>query len=113
MPKTVTNETTNNILEFLTRRKIFAWRQNVAPIPVVRAGSLTGFRSGGKSGISDIVAVSPPHGRGIFIEIKTGKDKLRPEQIGFKRNVELMGGLYLEVKDYEDFLNKWVIHFPE
>lgn len=100
---TKTNETTNNILQFLTSSKIFGWRQNVAPIPVVRGGSVTGFRSGGKSGISDIVAVLPPQGRGLFIEIKTGKDKLRSEQIGFQRNVELMGAVYLVVKDFDDF----------
>ncbi len=107
MAQSQTNETTSNILEFLTRSKIFCWRQNVAPIPVARAGSVVGFRSGGKSGISDIVAISPPNGRGVFIEVKTGRDKLRPEQEGFKRNVTLMGAMYLEVKDFEDFKRQW------
>ena len=107
MKQSKTNDTTAKILEFLTKQKVFCWRQNVAPIPVARAGSIVGFRSGGKSGISDIVAVLPPTGRGAFIEVKTGKDKLRPEQEGFKRNVTLMGAIYMEVKDFEDFQQQW------
>lgn len=102
-----TNDTTRDILEFLIRNKIFAWRQNVSPIPTRRDGVITGFRSGGKAGVSDIVAIYPPNGRAIFIEVKTGSDRQRPEQKGFQRNVELMGAVYIIVKTYADFLEQW------
>lgn len=43
-------------------------------------------------------------GRSIEIEVKHGKDKMRPEQIKYKERVESAGGLYLVVKTWEDFL---------
>ena len=54
-----TNETTRLILNDLFKRGIFAWRQNVAGIPLPGGG----FRPSGKKGVSDILAVMPPGGR--------------------------------------------------
>lgn len=102
-----TNETSSKIIELFTRHDILAWRQNTSGIPLHREGVIIGFRPSAKAGISDIIAILPPVGRGVFIEIKTGKDKIRPEQEGFKRNVSLMGGIFLEVKDFQDFLDQW------
>lgn len=63
----------------------------------------------GKVGSSDIFAILPPAGTFLGIEVKTGKDSLRPEQTGFIKNIEAMGGKCLVVKDFEDFEKK-VIH---
>lgn len=77
------------------------------PIPVCRNGAVVGFRSGGKSGIPDIVGMLRPHGRFFGVEIKTGRDKLRPEQIGFHSQARKLGAFILVVKDYEDFIDQW------
>jgi hypothetical protein len=108
----VTNQTTRDILNFLFKERVFAWRQNTLPIPMVREGVVTGFRPGGLSGQPDIVGILPAignrdGGRYIGIEIKTGKDRLRPEQIGFHANVRLMGGVIMVVHTFEDFLEQF------
>ena len=96
---TKTNETTRFILNELYKRKIFAWRQNIAGIPLPQGG----FRPAGKSGLPDIIAILPPDGHFLGIEVKTGKDRLRLEQVGFILNAERMGAKVLIVKDFEDF----------
>jgi hypothetical protein len=107
MSKTKTNETTREILGFLFTEGVFAWRENVLPVPVVRAGAVTSFRSGSKAGKPDIMGILPHVGRTICCEIKTGKDRLRPEQVGFLETARKMGALVMVVKDYEDFLRRW------
>jgi hypothetical protein len=42
-------------------------------------------------------------GRLIEIEVKHGKDRLRPEQIEYKKQIEHSGGVYLVVKTWDDF----------
>jgi hypothetical protein len=49
----------------------------------------------------------PPVGRFFGIEVKIGKDKLRPAQLSFKRQAEFCGGLYIVVKDFEGFLEEF------
>lgn len=102
-----TNDTTRDILSFLFAARVFAWRENVLPVPVARAGSVIGFRSGSKSGKPDIMGILSPNGRSLCCEVKTGKDKLRPEQIGFLENARKMGALVMVVKDFKDFLKQW------
>src|SRR6185436_6043614 len=101
---TQTNETTTLILDFLLHRKILAWRQNVLPIPITRQGQLVGYRPGSKAGLPDILAILPPSGRTLLIEVKTGKDQLRPVQIAFLEQSRSCGAMVLMVKDYDDLL---------
>ena len=100
---TKTNETTKLILADLYKRQIFAYRNSVGAISTPH-----GFYQMGKTGSSDVIAILPPRGRFLGIEIKTGKDRLRPAQIGFIRNVELMGGLTMTVKSFEDYTQQLV-----
>ncbi len=51
-------------------------------------------------GISDLIAVKD--GRVLFIEIKTGRDKLRPDQQKFRADIESHGGRYIEARCLED-----------
>lgn len=102
-----TNELTTRIIEHLYTLGIFAWRQNTLPVPMVREGVFSGFRPASKSGVPDICAILPPGGRYVGIEIKTGKDRLRPEQIGFHQSVGKVGAVVLVVKDFEDFLEQF------
>ena len=98
-----TNQITKEILEFLLKQRIFAWRENTAPIPLPDG---KGYRSSGLSGKPDIIAIS--HG-GIFIgiEVKYLKDKLRPAQVSFHIQAQELGAIMLVVKDFDDFMNQW------
>ena len=57
-----------------------------------------------EKGLPDIVAVIA--GRFAGIEVKAGKDKLSPDQLHRKFEIERAGGLYFEARSTDDFL-KW------
>lgn len=95
-----TNKLTNDIIDFLYKRGIFCWRSNSTGIMNHNTGN---FRSGAKKGVADILAVLPPNGKFMAIEIKTGSDRLSDEQIGFGKNIENVGGLWCVAKNFEDF----------
>lgn len=102
-----TNKTTILILDYLLAHKILARRINVIGVPIQRDGHTTGYRPSTMVGMPDILGWLPPSGRGLAIEIKTGKDKLRPEQITFLANFERMGGLVIVTSSFEDFKQKY------
>ena len=99
-----TNETTSQILKYLFEKKIFAWRHNTTGIPLAGGG----FRPAAMTGVSDILGIIPPLGRFLAVEVKTGRDRIRPEQVGFLRNIERSGGIALVVKDFNDFLQQFL-----
>ena len=94
-----TNETTRQILEWFEVNKHLAWRHNQIRVPG------RGFPKRNK-GIGDIVAVLRPSGRHIEVEVKTGKDRVRPDQYLRGMEVQRVGGYYLVVKDFQDFLGQ-------
>ena len=108
--KSKTNETTAQILKFLTFDiRAFVWRNNVLPVPLPGG---RGFRPGSKLGVPDIIGILPEWGKmagGTFIgvEVKTGKDKVRPEQEGFHTQARKLGAIILIVKDFKDFETQW------
>jgi hypothetical protein len=104
MAKTQTNETTRKIIAYLFKQGVFAWRQETGGI---YDKSRNIYRTAAKTGVSDILACLPSNGTLLAIEVKTGTDRLRDEQIGFLENVRRMGGLAIVAKDFEDFLNQW------
>lgn len=111
-----TNTTTRLILNRLFGFGVFAWRHNTLPVPIFRAGIPTGFRSGSKQGLPDIMGIVPPgvlaplrdrYGIPLWVEVKTGRDSLRPEQLGAHATARKMGAIVLVVKDEQDFLKQW------
>lgn len=52
-------------------------------------------------GKADIKAVIK--GRAIEIEVKHGADRMKPDQIKYKAQIEASGGVYLVVKTWDDF----------
>ncbi len=66
---------------------------------------MVAMKSAGKVGVPDVCSVCPG---GVFlgIEVKIGNDRMRPEQEGFKRSLEFVGGYYLVVHNKEDYLQK-------
>lgn len=101
-PRITANALTREILHFLFRNRIFAWRANTTGIfdPTLRK-----FRTSPKKGVSDILAIVPPTGKLLAIEIKMGKDRLSPEQEGFLLSVKQAGGLSFVAHDFESFIS--------
>jgi len=103
------NELTSFILNDLFLRGIFACRHGVAAGAAEyenREGVVKKrFFKAGITGGHDIFAWIPDY-RFLGIEIKIKKDRLRPEQVGFHRNITNMGHLSITVKSKEDYLNQ-------
>jgi hypothetical protein len=76
-----------------------AWRNNavVANIEgrVIRAGI---------KGQADITGILAPSGRRLEIEVKAGKDRMRPEQIAFRDAVMAAGGVHVIAHSVEQAL---------
>ncbi len=106
---TQTNETTRLILKYFFDHGIFAWRNNTTGIPLPDG---RGFRPSAKKGVSDILALLPPQARFCAVEVKTGKDRLSPEQTGFLATVKRFGGVALVVKDFQDFEDQFISLVP-
>jgi hypothetical protein len=54
----------------------------------------------GEPGVSDLVMLRA--GRAVFVEVKVGRDKLGPDQIAFKEQVERQGFGFVEARSLED-----------
>lgn len=91
---------TNEIIKRLTLRGAYAWR--AASVGVYDSRRAL-YRTAPKKGVSDVLAVFPPDGRLWAIEVKIGSDKLSPEQIGFMKNVEHVGGYTCVVDSVDSF----------
>ncbi len=111
-----TNLTKSKICHRLYELGCFAWIQNTSGTPDPAKGIIRPSR---KVGVGDILAVlpaAPPQiitgGHFLSVEIKTGHDRARPEQIGFAKSVEYVGGHAIFVKDFEDFDTQFSKLFP-
>lgn len=100
-------ETIARILAFFNAVGAFAKRTNVIGVPIHGKGGVTGFRPSTMQGFPDILAVLPPFGRTCGVEVKTGRDRLRPEQEGIHHQLRKVGALVMVVKDFEDFEKQW------
>ena len=70
------------------------------------ARSMTGDRviKFGFKGSSDIIGITRT-GKFLAVEIKTGKDDLRPEQRVFKKVIEENGGRYFLIRNEDEIEN--------
>lgn len=56
----------------------------------------------GKVGQTDITGIIAPHGRGLYIEVKTGTGRLSPDQKLFRDMIIKHGGLHIECRKLSD-----------
>ena len=56
----------------------------------------------GPVGMSDLIGILAPAGRWIGLEVKTGKGKLRPDQVLFHDLLRSRGGFCCVVRSVED-----------
>lgn len=94
-----TNALTKAVVQLLTLAGCKAWRQNNGAVydptrEVFRAGSAT-------PGISDVLGYHRATGRFVAVEIKTGTDKLSPEQTAFLAEVRRAGGFACEGRNLD------------
>jgi hypothetical protein len=71
-------------------------------------GSIGYIPGTGQKGTADISATIPllrsnGYGVKIAIEVKWGKDRIRPDQVEYKKQIEQSGGISLIVKTWDDF----------
>ena len=96
---TETDKTTKRILLLLQIYGHTAWRQNAGAVPGRRAPLES-------KGIGDVVAILKPYGRHLEVEVKTGRDRQRPEQTLHAAAVRRAGGIYILAKDFDDFVEQ-------
>ncbi|MDH4179704.1 MAG: VRR-NUC domain-containing protein [Armatimonadota bacterium] len=87
-------ETTRQILNYLERRQVFAWRNNTG-----RRGRV----SYGLKGSADIIGILPG-GRFLAIEVKVPGKKPSEEQMVFLQRVAEKGGLAIIAYSVDDVI---------
>ncbi len=55
----------------------------------------------GEPGVSDLLGIVQPHGILLAIEVKAGKDKLRPEQAAFRDMIRAHNGIWIEGREVD------------
>lgn len=102
MPSTE-KETQKAVLDYLSLKGIFHYRQNSGAFKTDRGG----FYRMGASGAPDIVAVVNICYIGVYValEIKDIHGKLNDNQIKFKEDLEKSGGFYFIIRSLEDCIN--------
>ena len=96
------NDLTRAIVAWLELHGHFAGRVNVTGTYNHKLQKY--IYSGSCKGMSDVTSVI--NGRHVSVEIKYGKDRMRPDQLKVKQEIEKAGGIYLVVKSFDDFLEQ-------
>lgn len=58
-------------------------------------------------GVGDIIGYQIGTGRFISIEVKVGRDKMSAHQIEFRDELLKAGGIYIEARSIDDFIEKF------
>jgi len=89
---------TNQIIDYIYRQGGYAFRASSTGVYDQR---LSIYRTAAKKGVSDILGCLG--GYFIAIEVKIGKDRLSPEQEGFLKNIQAVGGITYIAQHFDDF----------
>lgn len=90
------------ICKYLEIKGIFFWRQNNTPI--FAQGRFRAMPKYSKLGIPDIIAILPPNGRFVAIEVKRPNGKLSEHQEAFRDELQRIGGLYVVATSVDDII---------
>jgi len=98
------NEVTKKIKDYLNQQpKTLVWRNTTAPV--------RGRKYTGRKGVGDLIGISD--GVHIEIEVKVGKDIMRPEQYEHRGAVLRCGGVYYIAHSFLEFYLWWTEDYPE
>lgn len=99
------NGLTKSVIDYLTHRHCKAWRNQSVGIydPTTKR-----YRKNPNhlKGVPDVLAFTNK-GRFIGVEIKVGRDKLSPEQCDFLNEVLCCGGIAIEARNIEQFIEEF------
>jgi len=97
--KKLEHQTQSAIIQYLTLKKVFFWRNNSGALKTERGG----FIRFGAVGSPDIFVIK--NGTIFGIEVKSSiNGKLSPNQIAFGGAFEKAGGIYLVAKSVGDII---------
>lgn len=102
MARTTATETESQaaILDYLAARGVFAVRLNNQPIYDGKRGIFRNLPKHTPKGLADILAVKD--GKAIFIEVKSDKGSMSPEQHEFARRAVIAGADYHVARSIDD-----------
>jgi len=95
------NGLTKMIIAWLKLNGHFGARVNTTGTYSVKLGKY--IHSGARKGMAEQAIVNGKH---VSIEVKTGRDRMRPEQMKVKSEVEAAGGVYLIASTFDNFLEQ-------
>ena len=98
MAKSTEKETQAAVIEYLTYKGIFHYRNNSGAFKTESGG----FYRMGMAGAPDIICVV--EGVYVGLEIKDVKGKLNENQILFKERLEKAGGIYLVIRSIDEVI---------
>jgi hypothetical protein len=104
------NDLTNAIIQYIRFRGGLAWRNNSGAFAgnyTDKHGQTRGrFVRFGERGSGDVLALLD--GRFYSIEVKAGRDKLKPAQIEWMESVNARGGCAFEARSLDDVTKRIV-----
>ncbi|NVN96955.1 hypothetical protein HXX01_01850 [Candidatus Nomurabacteria bacterium] len=74
-------------------------------------GSIQRVRGSSQRGTADISATITGLSVKIEVKCKATKDRIRPEQLEYKRQIEAAGGIYFIASSFAQFLNWYYVRF--
>lgn len=104
------NDLRNRILIWLSGKGFLAWSNVVL---VGRALTSDAIIHAGGKGRPDIMAVAPKDAKFWGVEVKVGKDKLRPEQKVFRDQLIKRGGIFIEARSLQDVQSRYEVEIQE
>lgn len=103
-PKPMTaNQITAALLIEIPKRlsNVCVWRNNRIDAMAVGRNGVQRRVSAGIDGQGDISGIAGTSGRRVELEVKAGKDRMRPSQLSFRAMIERHGGVYIVAHDVE------------
>ena len=100
------NSLTIAIVTYLNLNGYKVWRQNTVGIYNVKRQAYMKNPNNMK-GVSDIIGFNKTTGVFIAVEVKVGRDKLSQDQIYFKEDVLKAGGVYVEARSLDGFIDEF------
>lgn len=91
------------IMDYLTVRRIFHWRQNSGAFPGEYKGKKRFVRFTSIKGVSDILGIYK--GRLLAIEVKRPGEKPTVDQLAFMESVKAAGGIAFVARDLGDVIH--------
>lgn len=109
--KVDTNKFTKACIQLLTFKGFEVWRNNNV---AVYDKTIGGFRKNStKLGVPDIIGYQKKTGRAIYVEVKTGSDRLSDEQRAFLINALQNGCIAFECRTIDDITKRLKQYDPQ